>query len=71
MFKVGTQVKYSVNKLNSKYYKQKSVDITSRDVLQSRGVIVGIESEETVKVKWYGKYDYFEYESPKNLVAIA
>jgi hypothetical protein len=68
--KVGTQVRYSPNKLKTKYYTQNRVDVTSQDVLQSRGVIVAVEGEDTVKVKWYGKWNSYEYESPKNLIAI-
>tara|TARA_R100001509_G_scaffold59611_1_gene32843 strand:- start:1970 stop:2182 length:213 start_codon:yes stop_codon:yes gene_type:complete len=69
--KIGTQVKYSPDKLKNKYYKQVSIDFTQQELLQSRGVVVSVESEDTVKVRWYGKWDSCEYESPKNLIAIA
>ena len=67
---VGTHVRYSPKKLQTKYFKQKALDITKRDVLMSRGVVVAVENEDTVKVKWHGKWYSYEYESPKNLIEV-
>ena len=64
-------VKYSPKKLQTKYYSQKGVDFTEKDVLMSRGIIVSVENENTVKVKWHGKWGSYDYESPKNLIVIA